>query len=174
LKFLKILSIGLLFVGFSANAETDNFNISLTGTFDNTVPDACSVAPIPTVNLGTINTDDLQLNPFILTPQMLHTQAHDTGVTVDIIVNCTTGTNYEFTLDQMTNVDAITGALFYLVSGGNFIGDTEGGSKITGTGNGVDQTYTVKVYIGSDLMVTPLAILTGSPSATLPATLTVL
>jgi len=56
---LKGILLSTILVTSSAIAETDNFNVSLTGTFDNTNPDACTVTPISAINLGTISMYDL-------------------------------------------------------------------------------------------------------------------
>jgi len=62
MKFLKGLVLAITLLSTPVFAETDNFNISLTGTFDNTVPDDCTVIPIGTINLGTLNMHDLKDN----------------------------------------------------------------------------------------------------------------
>jgi len=99
--------------------------------------------------------------------------SYDTGSTVDIIVNCTVGTNYEFQTDSNDNYDGV--ASFRLVSGAMYLGDGIGGEsqKITGVGTELDTTYTYNVYVaekdGGDITT-----LTGAFSITIPATLTVL
>jgi len=163
----------LLTVGFSVHAETDNFNVSLTGTFDNTVPDVCTVTPIGAINLGTLSMYDVLANMESNGTHVIGEDAYDTGSTVDVVVNCTVGTNYEFGIDSDVNTDGNTGARFWLFDavGGNFLNN---GNLvvITGTGTGVDQTHTLKVNISNG--VNPITDLSGNLSIVIPATLTVL
>jgi len=160
----------LLMTGFSVNAETDNFNISLTGTFDNTVPDNCTVSPIGTVDLGTLNMHDIKANAtqqFYMGYDMFNT--YDTGATVDITINCTNGTSYNFALDNAINSDG--DADFFLFNGTEFLWDTH--VQPNTIGDGLNQTFTFKIFI-RESSSNDLTLLSGALTATLPITLTVM
>jgi len=161
----------LLVTGFSAHAETDNFNVSLTGTFDNTVPDNCTVTPIATVDLGTLNMHDIKDNANSFVEGLNSLTAFETGATVDIIVNCTVGTSYEFNLDVHFNTAGLS--VLFLHDGTDFLSPHASGVKLSSTGTGVNQTFTYNVLV-SDNDSNDITTLTGALSATIPATLTVL
>jgi len=158
----------LLITGFSAHAETDNFNVSLTGTFDNTIPDDCTVSPINTIDLGTLNMHDIYENNNMFLDGAW--KWYEVGVTVDINVNCTNGTNYEFTSDSFASSG---NAMFVIHDGTDFIHPTSG-VTISGTGTGINQRYTYNIIMGNTNSYNSITELTGAFSVSIPLTLTVL
>jgi len=158
----SIFTLLLLLTGFSSHAETDNFNVSLTGTLDNTAPDYCTVTPLSTVDLGTLNMHDIAANANSY--NQMGFDFYETGVSVDIIVNCTNGTKYKLGYDTHS-FDALS--YFILHNGTGFLN-----SNMSSTGNGINQIHTYNIVFTS--LTSDITDLTGALSATIPLTLTVL
>jgi len=163
-----IFAISLL-TGISVQAETDNFNVSLTGTFDNTVPDDCTVTPMPPVDVGTLMLHDIHTNvPTEISPDSLY-DVHDIGIEITVTINCTIGTNYSFEQDFSPGIfTTVVGSSVWMLKNSDGIA----GAGYTSIGTGSDQAFTFDVFLGETSY--DIRNLTGTISTTLPMTLTVL
>jgi len=172
LKMTLLIKLALLttLITIPVLSETDNFNIPITGTLDNTAPDSCSITPPRAVSLRTLNVHDLLNNESVEIDSIGQT-AYNTNVRVDIEVICTVGTSYSIYLDSPHFLDDSTGAgveLEYLP--GRFLTDIAGGEIISGTGTGAATTHRTYVFISKG-MNTNLTDISGATSITLALTL---
>jgi len=169
MKNLKGFALLITLLSCSVFAETDNFNVSLTGTFDNTIPDDCSITPIGTINFGTLNMHDILANAD--TELYMGDTTYDSGVTVNIIINCSNSTNYELTLDSTSHYDFATDVAFYLHDGASFLGTIPDGNELSGTGTGTNQTYSYKIFF-QGVLDPDITNINTAFSVIIPATLT--
>jgi len=171
---LKGLVLFLAIISGSVYAETDNFNIALTGTFDNTIPDDCTVTPLGTINTGTLAVHDILAdNDTRFDPVMGFVTMYNSSVTVTVEVTCTVGVNYELTTQESAMIDgtAQVASFLYSSEAGGFLGDTAL-RTLSGTGTGSTTEHELELYIAH--ISSTIDNLSGSFTLNAPLTLTVL
>jgi len=143
MKILHGILTFLLLSSFSVHAETDNFNMSLTGTFDNALPDNCSVSAPTTINMGTVSSSELMVPEKILLMSGGGKILLDTGIDFNIEVKCTVGTSFNLYPDFLWLEGQDVSVAMYDKTGSDILSKLE--SNLTGIGTGTSQEFTITV-----------------------------